>query len=352
MLFRSLDNLIGNAVKFTASGSVTLRVGRRVSAPAFERDAPEECGHGDVPAHLEFAITDTGPGIATADQARLFQPFEQARAARPNAPGTGLGLAISRALVERMGGTLTLVSEIGRGSTFSFSLALPAHDAAALKPAAPAVTGYEGPRRRVLIVDDHAVNRSLLADLLAPLGFACHEEISGEAALARLTASHEPWPDLAIVDLRMDGMDGLELTRRLRTLPRGAALRVLLTSASVISFDSAEARTAGCDDFLPKPFRTADLIEKLGALLALRWQAARPASRDPFGAPPPDATPIPEAARTTLRDVLAQGDLQAFRAAVARVRNEHPGAGVRWDELDEAAAGFQLSRLRSLLESP
>ena len=347
-----LDNLIGNAVKFTASGSVTLRVARRVPAPAFERGAPEECGHGDVPAHLEFAITDTGPGIAAADQVRLFQPFEQARAVRPNSPGTGLGLAISRALVERMGGTLTLASEVGRGSTFSFSVALPAHDAAALKPAAPAVTGYEGPRHRVLIVDDHAVNRSLLADLLAPLGFACHEEISGEAALARLTAGHEPWPDLAIVDLRMDGMDGLELTRRLRALPRGAALRVLLTSASVISFDSAEARTAGCDDFLPKPFRTEDLIEKLGVLLALRWQAARPASRHPFGAPPPDATPIPEAARTTLRDVLAQGDLQAFRAALARVRAEHPGADARWDELDEAAAGFQLSRLRSLLESP
>ena len=97
---------------------------------------------------------------------------------------------------------------MGRGSTFSFSVALPAHDAAALKPAAPAVTGYEGPRRRVLIVDDHAVNRSLLTDLLAPLGFECHEEISGEAALARLTTGAEPWPDLAIVDLRMDGMDG------------------------------------------------------------------------------------------------------------------------------------------------
>ena len=127
---------------------------------------------------------------------------------------------------------------------------------------------------------------------------------------------------------------------------------MLLTSASVISFDPAEARTAGCDDFLPKPFRTEDLIEKLGALLALRWQAARPASRDPFAAPTRDATPIPEAARATLRDVLAQGDLQAFRAALAQVRSAHPTAAAHWDELDEAAAGFQLSRLRQLLESP
>ncbi len=352
-----LDNLIGNAVKFTASGRVTLRVvvidvggvppprGLSDSTPPRSRD------EGTPPTiELAFSITDTGPGIAAADQARLFQPFEQARSARPNSPGTGLGLAISRALVERMGGTLTLASEVGRGSEFSFSITLPVHDAATTKPAAPVVSGYEGQRRRVLIVDDHAVNRSLLADLLAPLGFACDEVESGERALAHLAAASENWPDLAIVDLRMDGMDGLELTRRLRALPRGTALRVLLTSASVISFDATEAHAAGCDDFLPKPFRTEDLIGKLGTLLGLRWVQVRPASRDPFAAPPTATAPIPEATRAALRDALAHGDLQAFRAVLARVRHEHPAASAEWDELDAAAAGFQLSRLRSLLD--
>ncbi|MBL9202264.1 MAG: response regulator [Opitutaceae bacterium] len=343
-----LDNLIGNAVKFTSSGSVTLRVSQSAGSVAqLSTLNAQPQGEG-----LSFAVHDTGPGIAAADQARLFQPFEQARTARPNAPGTGLGLAISRALVARMGGTLALASEPGRGSVFSFSVTLPVH-AGAPRPETPAVAGYEGPRRRVLVVDDHAVNRSLLTDLLGPLGFVCDEADSGEAALARLTAAGGTWPDLAIVDLRMEGMDGLELTRRLRAQPRAAALRVLLTSASVISFDAAEARAAGCDDFLPKPFRTADLIEKLGALLALRWvPAAATGSRQPFGSGASTRAPLPEAARAVLRDALAQGDLEAFRAALARVRAEHPADAARWDELDEAAAGFQLPRLRQLLDLP
>jgi signal transduction histidine kinase/CheY-like chemotaxis protein len=320
-----LDNLLGNAVKFTTRGGVTLRV-----KPAA--------------AVISFAIADTGPGIASADRERLFQPFEQARAARPAAPGTGLGLAISRALVERMGGTLALESEPEAGSTFSFALALPAITTPAVVTARSAVTGYDGPRRRILIVDDHAVNRRLLAELLTPLGFACGEFSSGESAFAGIAAGTEPWPDLAIVDLRMAGLDGLEVTRRLRALPGGSKLRVLLTSASVISFKSAEARAAGCDDFLPKPFHTAELVAKLGALLALPWREAPPAAT---GSGP--AVPIPDEARLVLREVLAQGDLEAFRAALARIRGEEPAAAARWDALDEAAAGFQLSNLRALL---
>jgi CheY-like chemotaxis protein/anti-sigma regulatory factor (Ser/Thr protein kinase) len=330
-----LDNLLGNAVKFTAQGSITLRV---------RRDG----------AKLTFAVVDTGPGIAADDQAKLFQPFEQARTTRPAAPGTGLGLAISHALVERMGGTFALTSAPGAGSTFSFSIALAERAAPATATARPDVVGYEGPRRRVLIVDDHAVNRSLLADLLAPLGFECAVCDSGESTIPRLATGHESWPDLAIVDLRMEGMDGLELTRRLRAMPRGREIKVLLTSASVISFNAEEARAAGCDDFLPKPFRTADLVEKIGRLLSLKWHTSPAekyaATSDPARDAKTVAPPIPDAARAALREVLAQGDLEAFRAVLARVRGELPAATARWDALDEAAAGFQLSKLRSLLD--
>jgi CheY-like chemotaxis protein len=247
-----------------------------------------------------------------------------------------------------MGGTLEVASTVGRGSTFSFGVTLPVLAAPAVTTDTPSVTGYDGPPRRVLIVDDHAVNRGLLLDLLDPLGFDCGLATGGEEALERLTSGIEPWPDLAIVDLRMDGMDGLELTRRLRMQSRGANLRVLLTSASVLNFDPAAARAAGCDEFLPKPFRTSDLVGKIGQLLALTWHHAATAPRDVSA--PAAAASLPAAARQQLRDVLAAGDLDAFRAAVQRVRAAHPAAAAFCEQLDAAAAGFQLPRLRSLLD--
>jgi signal transduction histidine kinase/CheY-like chemotaxis protein len=334
-----LDNLIGNAVKFTTRGEVALRA--RTTGPT-----------GDHGLGLEFAVSDTGPGVTPGDQARLFQPFEQAHATRPASPGTGLGLAIARALAERMGGSLALASEPGAGSTFVFALALPTVPPPPRSEAGVRVTGYDGPRRRVLIVDDHAVNRNLVADLLVPLGFVCRDYADAAEALARLDDGTEPWPDLAIVDYRMAGMDGLEFTRQLRARPRGAALRLLLTSASVLSFDPRTAQEAGADDFLPKPFRTGDLVGRVGHLLHLHWHFL-PAANEaagPAGVAPD--VPLPPEVRPILQEVLAQGDLEAFRSVVARMRAAHPEAAVRWDALDDAATGFQLSRLRELLERP
>ena len=369
-----LDNLLGNAIKFTASGNVTLQVSCRAGSPdpassrgadaklaAKKPPASNPAGSGDPALQLtipnsqpsapdsqllRFSLIDTGPGIAPADQARLFQPFEQAAATRGDAPGTGLGLAISRALVERMGGTLALASEFGRGSTFSFSLSLPSVEASPATDRLTArITGYNGPHQRVLIVDDHAVNRRLIVDLLAPLGFACTEFSSGSEALARLTTDSAPWPDLAVLDVRMAGLDGLALTRALRRSPRGRDLKILLMSASVLSFDPAAGRDAGADDFLAKPFRTPDLLEKIARLLAVHWEEAP--------APPPAAPiahqAIPPEIRTSLLDVLAQGDLEAFRGALASAEAEHPECAAHWRALDAAAGAFQLSRLRELL---
>lgn len=333
-----LDNLLGNAVKFTTAGSVTLEVS------SIQPDGEP------ATAGLCFRVTDTGPGIAPADQARLFQPFEQAGPTRPAAPGTGLGLAISRALAERMGGTLALASTPGTGSVFTCTLTLPVCAAPATPGVRPAVTGYRGARRRVLIIDDHAVNRSLLTELLAPLGFICAEAASGEDALRRLGSGSESWPDLMIVDLRMEGLDGLEFTRRARRMPRGGDVRVLLTSASVIDFQMEDGRRAGCDDFLPKPFRAATLVEKIGTLLQLRWHEAADEDTEPVPVPMERIqAAIPPEARGPLREALATGDLEAFRTELARVRAAHPEAAGHCMALEEAAADFQLSRLRQLI---
>ncbi|MBC7367776.1 MAG: response regulator, partial [Undibacterium sp.] len=345
-----LDNLIGNAIKFTPTGSVTLRV-CKAGLPNPDVSNSQLSTLNSQP--IAFAITDTGPGISAADQARLFQAFEQVEPSHPHhaaAGGTGLGLAISRALVERFGGQLALDSAPGRGSTFTFTLTLPT---AAPGPAASTsgrrIVGYAGRPLRALLIDDHLVNRRLLAELLTPLGFECADYAVPTEALARLTNGAEPWPDLAILDLRMPEMDGLELTRHLRALPRGPGLKILLTSASVIAFDPVEATRAGCDDFLSKPFRTADLLEKLGRLLGLTWRESDSAT--PF--PPRSATitPLPVATRAALRECLATGDLAAFTTELEKLcATLPPSALPALDELAAAATAFQLAHLRQLLE--
>jgi signal transduction histidine kinase/CheY-like chemotaxis protein len=314
-----LDNLLANAVKFTPAGSVELAV----TQTGAER--------------WEFAVTDTGVGIDAADLARLFQPFEQARNRPAGEPGTGLGLVITRRLVELLGGEMRVTSEPGRGSRFAFTLALPAVGAPAAAPSA--ITGYDGRIRRIAIVDDHAVNRRLLEDLLSPLGFACQSYADAETALA--IVGSEDAPDLALVDVKLPGMDGLELTRRWRA--QGARWPVVLTSAAVLTHDPAAAAAAGADGFLPKPFDESQLLTLLGRLLDLLWHHLPPAPGVPGDAPPPE-----ELVRRLLAEA-DRGDLAALRAAASAARADHPGASFFLDRLDQLLASYQLERARALL---
>jgi signal transduction histidine kinase len=199
-----LLNLLGNALKFTACGQVLLQI-RHVG----EASSPSR-------ARLHFEVADTGPGIAAKDQARIFEPFEQAGDARSRAAGTGLGLAISRQLVRLMGGVLQLDSEEGRGSRFWFELDLPVCNAPtslALPARPPQATGHAGPKRRILIADDVIANRQLLVAMLEPLGFATAEAVDGQDALDQLPTF---MPDLVLMDLAMPVRDGLDAIRTLR----------------------------------------------------------------------------------------------------------------------------------------
>jgi CheY-like chemotaxis protein len=268
-----VDNLLGNAAKFTAKGSVRFTV-RAIAPETFE-----------------FSVADTGVGISETDLARLFTPFQQAADGRPPEPGTGLGLAISQRIVGLMGGKLEVESRLGHGSRFFFVVKLPiiAENSEARRSTSSIITGYHGPRRKLLVVDDVATNRDVLRELLTPLGFEIHEAASGEEAL-RLVPSLRP--DAVFLDLRMPGMDGLELARRLRETEPGKRTKLFAMSASVLSFNREKAFAAGCDDFLPKPFREDDLLARLGLALQLEWignadgNARRRESASPSPAPP------------------------------------------------------------------
>ncbi len=320
-----LDNLLSNAVKFTRAGGVTLTV-----APA-----------GD--ARWRCAVTDTGVGLTAEDRARLFQPFEQARSGRPAEPGTGLGLAITQRLVRLLGGELTVESEPGRGSTFAFTLDLPPVALSAAPTAPEPLVGYAGPRRRVALVDDTPINRALLRDLLEPLGLEIVEFTRAEEMLA--CGPDELRVDLALVDVKMPGIDGLELARRLRARADTRALPIVLTSASVLTFDASAAAAVGCHEFLPKPFAEAQLHDILARVLPVDWQRRAPAADAPTSAPVPR---VPATLAAELLTIADSGDIAALRAAIVAARRDHPD-DVTLRQVETAVASYQLELVRRLL---
>ncbi|GEM_PF-4745574 len=249
-----LLNLCGNAVKFTDSGEVNLRV--------VPLDGPAET------ARLRFEVSDSGLGISADELKTLFQPFHQVGDLRRRRGGTGLGLAISRQLVRLMGGDIEVESTSGRGSRFWFELSLP--QVAVPEAAAPerVATGYDGVRKKVLVVDDVAENRMLIVDMLRPLGFLTFEASNGQEGLQR---AQELMPDLILMDNVMPQMSGLESTRRLRELPAFKDVPVLAVSASATQDDRANAVAAGATDFVSKPFRATQLLALLERHLKMRF---------------------------------------------------------------------------------
>jgi signal transduction histidine kinase/CheY-like chemotaxis protein len=253
-----LLNLLSNAVKFTDRGEVRLRIESR------ERSADRVL--------LRFEVSDTGVGIAPAERAKIFQPFEQVGEIARRRGGSGLGLSISGQLLRLMGSHIEMESEPGQGSRFFFDLSLPLCDPAQPDSAAPLdVTGYEGQRRRLLIVDDVAVNREILGAMLGRLGFEVAEACDGQHALD--VADVVP-PDLVLMDIVMPGMDGLEAIRRLRQAQATRHVPVIVASASATDRDRRASIEAGANAFLPKPIHFGNLLRELGSLLQLRWVAS------------------------------------------------------------------------------
>ncbi|MQA21718.1 response regulator [Rugamonas sp. FT103W] len=257
-----LLNLLGNAVKFTDRGTVRLRVQPLPSAP----------GDADDVAQLRFEVQDEGIGIADDHVETIFRPFEQVGEASRRAGGTGLGLAISGQLVRLMGGELKVDSRLGQGSRFWFDVPMRVVAApAAVSSDGHTATGYLGPRKTILVVDDVATNRALLRDLLGALDFRMLEADNGVAALRQVQARV---PDLVLLDMVMPDMDGIETTRRLRADARTANTPVLIISASSTPEEEARSLQVGANAFLSKPVDERELLREIGAHLRLEWSTA------------------------------------------------------------------------------
>ncbi|HVS50956.1 MAG TPA: ATP-binding protein [Opitutaceae bacterium] len=260
-----LTNLVGNAVKFTAQGSVLIR--------ACWRDDPARAGHGT----LEISVADTGPGIPEAKMANLFQRFMQADASTARRHGgSGLGLAICRRLVQLMRGEISAKSSVGHGSEFTFSVpcprasaALPPEPTGSVFPSLPSsAPGESAPssQRHVLIVDDHPINRQVLQELLQRAGYTCEMAGSGREAVS--LASRGSFAAI-LMDIEMPEMDGLAATRAIRAQEiSDRRTPILAVTALTHGTMRASCRDAGMDDFVAKPVDRADLLTRLAAALS------------------------------------------------------------------------------------
>jgi signal transduction histidine kinase/FixJ family two-component response regulator len=255
-----LINLLGNAIKFTDKGSVSFKVG------------VNDSGKEQFPiTKIRFQVEDTGVGMTPEQLDKIFLPFEQVGDSAHKAEGTGLGLAISRKIVEMMGSQIYVESTYGKGSKFWFDLDLiEATDLMKLENTnyEQNVIGYQGERRKILIVDDRWENRAVIVNLLEPIGFNLIEANNGQDGLEKV---RECQPDLIITDLSMPVMNGFEMTQCLRNLPEFKNALIIASSASVFSFDRQKSREAGCNDFLAKPVQAIELLEQLQLYLKLEW---------------------------------------------------------------------------------
>jgi len=277
-----LLNLLGNAIKFTERGGVTVAV--------YGGDAD-----GDGRVRLRFEVADTGPGIAPDVRDRLFMDFAQADTSISRRyGGTGLGLSICRRLVSLMGGEIGVDSAVDHGSVFHFTLCLPAAEAPAAPPVAPAEdTSLPLPSLAILLAEDNTVNQKVATALLQRQGQRVTVARDGFEAV-RLARDGGPF-DLILMDMQMPGMDGLEATAQIRRLPPPIGLvPVVALTANVLKGDDARCLAAGMDDYLAKPLRLERLREVLRKVDAGAYR--RPAGGAVSAAPPAAAPDGPAVA--------------------------------------------------------
>ena len=334
-------NLIGNAVKFTRKGGISVRVGVKAKSAACLR--------------MEVEVEDTGSGIAEEEIKNLFRPFEQAESGKKLQTGTGLGLAISREFARLMGGEISVRSQPGKGSIFKFEIDIEKalKGSIAKKTKVRCVVGLlpGQKKRRVLVADDNDDNCALLAQMLGRLGFDVRTVANGAEAIREF----EGWrPDLILMDTRMPGMDGFEAIKCIRSSPNGQEVKILSVSASTFDEDRKDALETGADDFLGKPFREDVMLEKIKTLLKVEYVYAN-------DSPPPspeqqnvvellkeEVAALPETLLAQLHDATLSADLDHMLELIHQIGKHNLIAG---EKMKMLAENFDYQKLLEMITS-
>ncbi|MDM8549043.1 transporter substrate-binding domain-containing protein [Desulfobacterales bacterium HSG2] len=366
-----LVNLLGNALKFTNEGSCRLTVdscrltvdsgrltvdsGRLTvdsGRPSLASDNKPETTDDRKPSTvnrkpstvnrkpetgnrqltIRFEVEDTGEGIAPDELDSLFDVFAQTETGRKSQEGTGLGLAISRKFVQMMGGDITVESEVGKGTLFRFEIRVePAEDAEieTARPKRRVIALEPGqPRYRILVADDRESNRLLMMRLLVPLGFDLREAENGKDAVE----IWEEWePHLICMDMRMPVTDGYEATKRIKGTTKGQATAIIAVTASAFEEERAVVLSAGCDDFVRKPFRESEMFDVLHRHLGVRYVYEEDEGRDAGNGEqdmtdaltPAAIAALPAALRNALEDAAARIDMEMMDGLLDEVRSRN-----------------------------
>jgi signal transduction histidine kinase/DNA-binding response OmpR family regulator len=330
-----LINLLGNAVKFVEEGSIIMRVAVTTGPQGGMR--------------LVTEVEDTGPGIAPDELGKVFGYFEQTATGKKRQSGSGLGMTISRGFARLMGGDLTVTSREGEGSTFRFEIDVHAgQEDIREKTHAPLVMGLTPGQTvpRVLVVDDDEENRKLLVRLLELAGFKVQEAENGEKAVALFAQ----WsPQFIWMDMRMPVMDGLEATRRIRTLPGGDQVKIVAFTASVMEEERTSILAARCDDVVHKPYRESLLFEVMAKHLGVNYHYEENSSEIAIESETDmcSLTTLPAGLRDSLTRAVLELDTDRTLAVVEEITRQDAAIG---PVLRKLAENLEYERLLTMLE--
>ncbi|MCP4348757.1 MAG: response regulator [Desulfobacterales bacterium] len=345
-----LVNLIGNAVKFTEKGGIFLRV----------RQLSDEGGE-EKKADFQFEIKDTGEGIAPDELGSLFDAFVQTETGRKSQEGTGLGLLISRKFVQMMGGDITVESEAGRGTVFRFGIQARIADSSEILTEKPErrVTAMapEQPKYRILIADDNKPNRTLLLRLLALPGFELREAENGKEAVE----IWEKWePHLIFMDIRMPVMDGCNATKAIRSStasnPQHATRNtvIIAVTASVFEEDRILVMSAGCDDFIRKPFEDTKVFEVIKQHLGVQFiyedtegSMKRENGDKNATLMQENLATLPHELLSELKQAATDGDSERLHQTIAGIRPHNAGLA---DELTGLTDDFAFDTILDMIQ--
>ena len=338
-----LSNLLGNAVKFTRQGEVSLRVSCTT--------------HSTEIARLHFEVEDTGPGIAAEDLAIVFEPFIQSTIGQRFKEGTGLGLSISRQFVNLMGGEISVHSELDQGSLFQFDILVGLASGQELEGEKPyhRVIGLEAgqPAYRMLIAEDQESNRRLLVKLLEDRGFEVEEAVNGQEAVE----IWERWdPHLIWMDMRMPVMDGHEATLQIKATSKGQETVIIALTATAFEEEQEKVLLEECDDFLRKPFREDEIFDMLVKYLGVRfvYQELEADMQPPITKltaqevlTPADLQKIPPGVLSELQQATITADMTQMLNAIEQISAQNPDVA---EQLANFARNYEYEKIFALIE--